>query len=374
MLFSALDFAHKAIRSNPVVPILENYLMHVSTGRLYVQATDLDNFITASIDVEVFKSEAKDFDFLFPSNAYDYLKVLEEQPITITTEESSQKWGTHAVSIITDEGKAQFQTDNPKDFVKAPSRGNDVSFFKLPHEVLPEFKDMLGYASQDELRPALTGINLMCENNKLVLGATDGHTLKKKPICEVDPALSKLFILPRRAARILSEIQSSSIGIYVEFDGIKHAFFSGLHCNMEFEIISKVIDEKYPDINGVIPKADQVKSKFTFDRITLLGLMNRSKPFRSTYTKQVMLTMTKDKCELFTENHDFGIEIKLDARGTLTGDEIKIGFNSDFMIRALGSLSADEVTIEMQAPTKPIVIRDGDTTVLLMPVMVNQYV
>lgn len=372
-LCSALDFARKAGSTNQVVPILEEFLVVVKDKTMYVTMTDLHTSITVSDGVEVFKSDAQDFEFILEGRAYRYLQMLEEQPITVKHDPA-----TNLVFIAADEEHAKFGYDQKAgDYPKLPSNADITPLFKMPYSRLHEFTGLLEYASDDEMRPALTGIFFSGLKKDLHLVATDGHTMKIKTIPDLKS--DRPFIMKARAARILTEVQPSKF-TDIDNDGIDvsinanftNIFMTGTHKGFNIEIISRTIDERYPDYETVVPKAKLIKSKFTWDRRKMISLLNKTKPFRNATTHQVDLRLAKDKCELFTQNYDFGSEFTSKMDGTLSGEDIQIGFNANFLLRALKQMDGDEFTLEMEAPNKATVIRDNTTVALTMPVMIDQ--
>lgn len=380
-LFSALDFARKARPLQSVVPILEDFLMVVKDKTLHVTASDLHTTVTVSLGVEVFKSASEAFDFILEDRAYHYLKVLEEQPITVKHDPQ-----TNMVYIASDEASVKLGFDQkPGDYPKTPVNANAAPLFKLSHHALKEFDGLLQYASNDELRPALMGISFNTRpDGMLDLVATDGHTLKVKsvPIMRLNnekPKDGRLFILKPLAARILSEVRRSKLTPDDEgFDVClseagSEVFFTGTHRGFDVEIVSRTIDEKYPDYMNVIPAKKLLVSSYTASRRKMMALLNQTKPFRNAVTQQVELRLSPDKCDLFTQDYHFDSEFTAKMDGTLTGNEIRIGFNAKFLLKALEQITDEEFTLEMEAPNKAALIRDSTTVCLTMPVMLNQY-
>ncbi|VAW25836.1 DNA polymerase III beta subunit, partial [hydrothermal vent metagenome] len=79
VLLKQLSNIQGVITTNPVVPILENFLFEINEGKLIVTASDLQTSIITELDVE--SSEAGSI--AVPAKILlDTLKNLPEQPVT----------------------------------------------------------------------------------------------------------------------------------------------------------------------------------------------------------------------------------------------------------------------------------------------------
>jgi DNA polymerase-3 subunit beta len=79
-LLKKLQTANGAISSNPVLPILEDFLFTLSDGELIITATDLETFTTTRIEV---MGADKDGSVAVPAKILlDTLKKLPEKPVT----------------------------------------------------------------------------------------------------------------------------------------------------------------------------------------------------------------------------------------------------------------------------------------------------
>ncbi|HRH56624.1 MAG TPA: DNA polymerase III subunit beta, partial [Chitinophagales bacterium] len=159
------------ISTNTVLPILEDFLFDIEKNNLTITATDLDTTMSVSMDIE---SKEK-FKVAIPARILlDSLKALPEQPITIAVDES-----TNGIEITTDNGKYKLSGENSADFPKEPT-ADGVAEVKLASSVLNKGVSKTLFAvSNDELRPAMTGVFFQLDDNGITFVATDAHKLVK---------------------------------------------------------------------------------------------------------------------------------------------------------------------------------------------------
>ena len=87
-LLKQLQIASGAIGSNPVLPILEDFLFKIENKKLSIGATDLETSISTTIEV------LADDDFTVaipPKILLDTLKALPQQPVTFAVNEEKSR-------------------------------------------------------------------------------------------------------------------------------------------------------------------------------------------------------------------------------------------------------------------------------------------
>ena len=89
-------------------------------------------------------------------------------------------------------------------------------------------------------------------------------------------------------------------------------------------------------------------------------------------TTPVRLEMLKDSIRLSVVTQDLGQGVE-DLEAKLDGNEITVGFNSQYLLDGIDAISGDEITIESTDPVKPAVLRGvGDKTALRLRLVVHQ--
>jgi DNA polymerase III sliding clamp (beta) subunit (PCNA family) len=64
---------------------------------------------------------------------------------------------------------------------------------------------------------------------------------------------------------------------------------------------------------------------------------------------------------------DFGKKSSEDVACNVIGNEITLGVNGEFLMNFLNALESNKVVISMIDSARPIVFREGNTTILQMP-------
>ena len=362
-LLKFLQKAGGAIGSNPVLPILEDFLFQVEDGSLIVSSTDLETSITTQVDVQGEENGA----VAIPAKILtDTLKALPEQPVTI--EVDNEAFG---IEITSSYGKYKLAGDNPDDFPKIPAiEENDVVEIDSSI-VLDAINNTLFATSTDELRVAMTGVLVQVDFNKVTFVSTDAHKLVKYAAHNVNSNVSASFIIPKKACTLLKNVLPSSGLISLRFNR-SNAFFELENT----KLVCRLIDAKYPDYNAVIP-ADNPYT-LTVERVGFLNSLKRIVIYSNKTTNQVILKINDESLNISAQDLDFSNEAAEQMTCTYAGDPIIIGFNAKFLIEMLGVLDSDEVNLLLSTPNKAGLLlpteqsENEEITMLVMPVMLNQ--
>ena len=365
-LLRQLSNINGVITTNPVVPILENFLFEIEKNVLTVTASDLQTSMITEINVE---SKEKGSIAVPARILLDTLKNLPDQPVTFSIDES-----TYSIEISSDNGRYKLSGENATDFPKVPAVSNDFSAVISSDVLARAVNNTIFATSSDELRPAMTGVYVNLGEKNTTFVATDGHRLVRYRRTDIKSDNGNAIIIPRKALNLLkATLPTENTDVSIDFN-MSTAFFKFGSIRM----IWRLIDERFPDYENVIPAQNTIK--MTISRTDLLGSLKRIAIYANKTTHQVRLKITGSELQVSAEDLDFSNEANERLSCEHEGEDIEIGFNAKFIIEMLSNLDTDQVKLNMSAPNKAGVIlpvekdKDEDILMLVMPVMLNQYV
>ncbi|TXB66308.1 DNA polymerase III subunit beta [Phaeodactylibacter luteus] len=361
-LLKRLQIVGGAIGSNPVLPILEDFLFTISNNRLRIAATDLETSITTEIEV---MSDTDGVVAVPAKILLETLKALPQQPITFTVNEEN-----FGIEITSAYGKYKLAGEDGQDFPNIP-QPDTVDTLKINGAALTHgITKTIFAASNDELRPAMTGVYFQVDFNKLVLVATDAHKLVKYTFNEVGSEVSTSFIVPKKALNLLKGSLPEKDEVTVSFNAANAFFSFG-----DTELVCRLIDARYPDYNAVIPVDNP--NTLTLARSDFQNSLKRIAIYANKTTNQVILNINDGSLTISAQDLDFSNEATEQLACTYEGDPLTIGFNAKFLVEMLNVLESDEVKIELSTPTRagillPAEEMEGEEILMLvMPVMLS---
>ncbi len=362
-LLKQLQLAAGAIGSNPVLPILEDFLFTVSPNKLTIAATDLETSITTSIDV---RSDGEGTVAVPARILLDTLKQLPQQPVTFNVNDDN-----FGIEITSSFGKYKLAGENGADFPRIPEPDSVDTLTMSAQSLSQGITKTLFATSSDELRPAMTGVYFQVDFNKITFVATDAHKLVKYTFSEdIKSEVMSNFIVPKKALNLLKNALPSGDDVTMQFNKA-NAFFSFGDTHM----VCRLIDARYPDYNAVIPTENP--NNLVVSRGDFQSSLKRISIYANKTTNQVILSMNDGSLTISAQDLDFSNEATEQMTCTYEGEPITIGFNAKFLIEMLGVLEGDEIRMELSTPTRagiiiPDEMPDGEEILMLvMPVMLS---
>lgn len=365
-LLKQLSAINGVITTNPVVPILENFLFEISDGNLTVTASDLQTSMITELQVEA----KEDGSIAIPAKILlETLRNLPEQPVTFSIDSN-----TYSIEINSDNGRYKLAGENATDFPKIPTVSDGYSV-NMSSEVLGRaINNTIFATSNDELRPAMTGVFVKLDETNTTFVATDSHRLIRYRRVDVAADMSHSMIIPRKALTLLkATLPSELTNVNVEFNA-SNAFFNFNQVKM----ICRLIDERFPDYENVIPLDNN--NTVVVKKGDLLSSLKRIAIYANKTTHQVRLKITGSELLISAEDLDFSNEANERLSCEHDGEDLEIGFNAKFLVEMLGNIDSDEITLKLSAPNKAGIITpnekddEEDILMLVMPVMLNNQV
>ncbi|MEM6840649.1 MAG: DNA polymerase III subunit beta [Bacteroidota bacterium] len=372
-LLKQLSAINGVIASNPVVPILENFLCEIQSGTLKITASDLQTTIMTELSVDAQEQGS----IAVPAKILiETLKNLPEQPVTFTVDEAS-----YNIEIHSENGHYRLSGENATDFPKVPAveDGNTV---EVPADVLAQaVSNTLFATSSDELRPAMTGVFINLNGQGSTFVATDGHRLVRYRRTDVSGGIAgkSSIIIPRKALNLLKTVlPSENTAVSMRYNASNAFFqFSGSPGG-NIQMVCRLIDERYPDYENVIPQDNQ--NEMTINRQDFLSSLKRIAIYANKTTHQVRLKLDGNKLHVSAEDLDFSNEANETLNCDHSGEDLEIGFNARFLIEMLNNIESEEVTFKFSQPNRAGLIVPSETNeseevlMLVMPVMLSNYV
>ncbi|HMQ47041.1 MAG TPA: DNA polymerase III subunit beta [Saprospiraceae bacterium] len=361
-LLKQLQLASGAIASNPVLPILEDFLFTIQNNKLHIAASDLETSILTEVDI---MSDANGTVAVPAKILLETLKALPPQPITFTVNEENL-----AIEITSAYGKYRLAGENGGDFPKIPEP-DAVDSLKVSGAALSRgVTKTIFAASNDELRPAMNGVYFQIDFSKLILVATDAHKLVKFTLGNITSEVSTSFIVPKKALNLLKGALPEKEDVEISFNKANVFFSFG-----NVRLICRLIDARYPDYNAVIPVDNP--HLLTLERVGFQNSLKRIAIYANKTTNQVLLNITDSSLTVSAQDLDFSNEATEQLSCTYEGKPLTIGFNARFLVEMLGVLESDDVKMELSTPSRaglllPVEENEGeDILMLVMPVMLS---
>ena len=356
-----------AVPTRTPMPILENLLVDIKDGLLTIYATDLEISLKSSINIVT----EENLQIVVPAKLlYDVVRSLSETTIKFEV-------GDHKLVLHTDDGKytlSYLDSDEFPEIPSFPSEGiaqDDINHLTINGNELKKVFEKSSFAmSKEEMRPAMMGTLFEFSEDGLRFVTTDGHRLVNILHKNISTTLTDQYIIPERAVSVLLKILD-------EKDA--KIFLSKTHISFtlsDIELITRLIGQKYPDYNSVIP----LENEFILEVKTkeLNNAIKRMMLFSTSNTRRVKFSISSNNLQISAEDTDLGASGEENVKCVYSGDSIDIGFNSQYVNDILTHLTNEEnIILKLHSSTKAVIVEptkkkeNEELMMLLMPVRLN---
>jgi len=327
-LLRPLQAVSGIVERRHTLPILANVLLEQKNGHLNVTATDLEMQITAVSELAGKEGQSTT---VGARKLQDLLRALPDDA-SLNRDVAGSKMTVRA-------GRSRFnlQTLPAADYPRISLGAEQLQTLSLPQR---DFRALLRLAefamAQQDIRYYLNGMLLVVDQGSLQAVATDGHRLSWASL-KVDGDFARQeVILPRKTvlelAKLLQDVEDP---VTIDILANQARFRFG-----NVELVSKVVDGKFPDYNRVIPTGHA--KQIQLSRVELLAALQRAAILSNEKFRGVRLVLADDTLRIICTNSEQE-EAEEELEVPYKGDNLDIGFNITYLLDALQNLSSDDV-------------------------------
>jgi DNA polymerase-3 subunit beta len=355
ILADALVATSRAATSRTsTLPVLAGLRLDVESDTLTVTGTDLELTIRLRATV----GGETDGSVVVPARLVtEIVRALPEGTVHVEARDDD---------VLISAGRSQFSV-RPFALDDYPTQHEpDAEPATVPADVLGSaLRQVVRAASTDEARPVLTGVLIAADDDGLRMVATDSYRLAVRTLPDAGMLpVEKPVLVPGRALSELQRLLASVETAQVRLGERVVEFSLG-----EARLTTRLIDGEFPNYRNLLPSSHP--NTLTLGRESLLEALRRVRILAQD-SKVVRLSLGGDTVDLTVIAQDVGNASEtVDAK--YEGTEMVVAFNPDFLAAGVEALDGDEVTMALNDPGKPVVLRgvgSDDYLYLLMPVRV----
>jgi DNA polymerase-3 subunit beta len=330
-LLKPLQSVTGIVERRHTLPILSNVLIETTAESASFVATDLEIQIKA--EAQLAKSAPNGSVTLSAKKLQDILRSLPEN-VDISVDEKDGR-----VSLKAGKSRFNLQSLPAADFPRLAAGQDEATTLEIPQNALRRLFHLTQFAmAVQDIRYYLNGLLLSVDGSSLRVVATDGHRLSYASYPMVGNLPKLDVILPRKTVIELSKLLGETddpVRIEVRQNQVLFSF-------AEVEIVSKVVDGKFPDYTKVVPT--NYAKTISVDRITLLQALQRAAILSNEKIRGVRLMLTTNTLSLICSNNEQE-EAEEELVVDYSSDALDIGFNITYLLDVLNHIDVDNVEI-----------------------------
>lgn len=355
-----INIVNKAISPNNTLPVLNNILVKAEGKKLYFSATNLEIAISCVIDADV-RSEGS---ITVPAKLISsYIALLTDEKVELGVLDGLN------LAVNSSSSSTKIKCISADEFPLIPKIEKGQEFNLSVSDLYESLTETVFAASLNTSRPVLSGVFLTSFEKNIKLVATDSYRLAEKTVKTVKAPTEPLScIVPAKTMIELSKIISKAQGKEVKVNISKN---QALFTVDGVELISRLIEGKFPDYEKIIPKEYKTKIEVSVEDLSLV--LKRVSLFARENNNSIKLSATNDgKLSIASEETKVGEE-KAEVSIKIEGENNKISLNAQYLLDVLTYITDDKVNIIINDKTSPAVIRpvkQDDYVYIIMPLKI----
>lgn len=347
------------LETRSTLPVFSNILIQSREGdQLQLLASDSDLSFSALFNGKVKKQGAI---VLKGKKLFEIVRELSSDSFSLSGEKNNR------IQIKQKQSLFKIHGLNPEDFPSFPPLQKKKKQKFSVKDFLDVIDKTLYCVSLDESRYHLTGVFLeQSSSSKNRFVATDGHRMSLIDISgEKNEELKSGIIIPRKALQELKKMLSQAeekdhLEICVA-PPLLTVFFKNQILNI------RLIEGQYPDYKNLLPK--QKGKEVIISRADFLSSLKRISVLTSARFKGVNFSFKNNQLSIHFSHPEEG-EASEELECEYKGEELKVRFNSKYILDILHSLYEEKVLLTLKDSKSPGLFQavgKDNYTCLVMP-------
>lgn len=339
-LNKALNSVSRVANARGTLPILANVLIKTTNNRLSISATNLDIAITHYIGAKV----SDEGSITVPARLMqDFISNLPSSIISLELSDTK-------LNVTTDKYQSVVNGIVSDDFPVMPAISSGKKWTIGGKEFKKGLQQVVFAASNDETRPVLTGVLFKTFGTNLYIATTDSYRLAEKQLTKTKEEVD-LLIPASSVQDLLRILGDSEEEVKVTHDDQQVLFQVG-----DIELVTRLIDGKYPDYRKLIP--EKFTTEAVLKRSDLVNVTKVSSLFARESAGSVTLEVSQDDQQLSIRSVASQLgENTATASAKVTGNG-SITLNSRYLLDALAAVSGEEVAFSFNGKLEPTMLKD----------------
>lgn len=361
-LLSCLGIIEKAlpIKTTPV-PLIDNIYFNCLKDEVLFSATNLEMEITCRLPYH----NQQSFKLLLPPRIIDIIRYLPDQNVEMI-------FDLERFSIEIRSGGSIYCLHGA-DPAEYPVSTFTEAEQTCPQITLSGFKQALRQvvfaSSTEEGRPVFTGLLFSFEPRGITITASDTYRVAISNIPVSDHKVDfEPVLIPARSMRELIKIlndDDQQVAIGFHKDQVIFDF-------QEIKVVTKVLDEKFPDISGIIPPG--FKTRLEFNCRLFEETVNRASLLAEGLNKPICFSYRGNESSLQVTSSSQAGKMEEDLEVKAEGEEFQVYLNSRFLLEMMKSIDCEMLSAEFNGQSGPVIFRpmeENQYLYLVLPIKIS---
>ena len=360
-----LATASRAVASKVAVAVLANLKIELNENGLFITGSNYDLTIKTQVPyrfngVEIIRNYKEGATLINAKLITEIARKMESEEITLDVIDST-------IATVSD-NRSEYKLNcvRPEEYpdLDLEASGTKLTLSKADFDSL--VSQTAFAASLKEQRPILTAMNLEASNGLLTATTTDSARMARKDI-QIPEDVHFVANVPAKMMVEVDHLLEGLDSIDVAFSDKKALFSLG-----RTVVASRLIAGEYPNTKNIVPRMTSYHLEVNAN--DFIKAIDRANILSMDRENVVDLTMSENGVEISAKSQQIGSAIERIDVFKYDGQELRVSFNSEFVVAAVKALNSEDVTFAFVGEMKPFIVKNAsDDSVIQIVTPVRTY-
>jgi len=333
-LLAPLQSVSGIVEKRHTLPILSNVLIEKHGDALTLIATDIEIQITTH---QISQGGGEASITIGARKLQDILRALPDGEVSLVLDDKR-------VTLKSGKSRYALQTLPATDYPRMQLNSGESLTVRLPQKDFRRQLAQVAYAmAAQDIRYYLNGLLMQVMGNELRMVATDGHRLALSSNTLEEEFAKTEVILPRKTVLELTrQLGDTEDPVEIVITGNQACFRFG-----PIELITKLIDGKFPDYDRVIPQGNP--KLITLHRTSFLSALQRAAILTNEKFRGLRVVLEPGSLKIISSNSEQEEALE-ELEINYAGENLELGFNVTYLLDVLNNVSTDTIEIHLNEP------------------------
>lgn len=364
-LLKGLTIASRAVANKVAVAVLANLKIELTENGLFITGSNYDLTIRTQVPyrfdgVEIIRNYKEGATLINARLITEIARKMESEEITLDVIDST-------IATISD-NRSEYKLNcvRPEEYpdLDLEPNGTMLTLSKANFDTL--VSQTAFAASLKEQRPILTAMNLEAANGQLTATATDSARMARKNI-SIPEDIKFIANVPAKMMVEVDHLLEGMESVDIAFSDKKALFSLGRTI-----VASRLIAGDYPNTKNIVPRVTNYHLEVNAN--DLIKAIDRANILSMDRENVVDLSMSEDGIEISAKSQQVGSATERIDVFKYDGQELRVSFNSEFVVAAVKALNCEDVTFAFVGEMKPFVVKNAsDDSIIQIVTPVRTY-
>ncbi len=360
-----LAIASRAVASKVAVAVLANLKVDLNENGLFITGSNYDLTIKTQVPykfngVEIIRNYKEGATLINAKLITEIVRKMESEEIALDVIDST-------IATISD-NRSEYKLNcvRPEEYpdLDLEATGTKLTLTKQEFDTL--VSQTAFAASMKEQVPILTAMNLEASNGALTATATDSARMARKSI-QIPSDVNFIANVPAKMMVEVDHLLEGLESVDIAFSEKKALFSLGRTI-----VASRLVAGDYPNTKNIVPRSTSYHLEVNSN--DFIKAIDRANILSMDRINVVDLLMSENGVEISAKSQQVGSATEKIDVFKYDGQDLRVSFNSEFVVAAVKALNSEDVTFAFVGEMKPFIVKNAlDDSVIQIVTPVRTY-